>query len=441
MSALGVKDMATELLFVTVECGAAKQDAALPSDVPIASLVPQLLEMLGLHSASERDDVSRWVLTSDDGEVLPGNFTLAKAGVEEGRVIRLKDRSSAGREPVGSDTSSLPSPSQVNSPAAQSVTATHRVALPEASHLDARLRAVAHAVASAGVDTPRRLAIPRSRSVLERAEAAWRSSDYRHQLDEVISAQRLTSPVTIAVISPKGGVGKTTTAALLGTLLAMVRSDRVVAVDCNPDYGTLGPLLTPGHDFFVDDLVGVVHQPALTVTMLERFLGRAEHGLMVLPVPTDPERMERLDEGAYQRVINRLQELAGIVLLDCGAGINDPITRVAVASADQLVLVSDADPTTATLVVQAGARLAEGKSLTYVVNKQPRSGSQLNMERLAEDARSARGLIQIEANAAAASRVSRGEFNWRDAPDNWQVAFRELAAILATDWATLGLTD
>jgi MinD-like ATPase involved in chromosome partitioning or flagellar assembly len=431
VSALGVKDMATELLFVTVECDAAKQDAALPSDVPIASLVPQLLKMLGLHSASERDDVSRWVLTADDGEVLPGNFTLAKAGVEEGHVIRLRDRSSA----------SPPSPSQVNSPAAQSVTVTHRVALPEASHLDARLRAVAHAVVSAGVDTPRRLAIPRSRSVLERAEAAWRSSDYRHQLDEAISAQRLTSPVTIAVISPKGGVGKTTTAALLGTLLAMVRSDRVVAVDCNPDYGTLGLLLTPGHDIFVDDLVGVVHQPALTVTMLERFLGRAEHGLMVLPAPTDPERMERLDEGAYQRVINRLQELAGIVLLDCGAGINDPITRVAVASADQLVLVSDADPTTATLVLQAGVRLAEGKSLTYVVNKQPRSGSQLNMERLAEDARSARGLIQIEADAAAASRVSRGEFNWRDAPDNWQVAFRELAAILATDWATLGLTD
>jgi hypothetical protein len=37
--------------------------------------------------------------------------------------------------------------------------------------------------------------------------------------------------------------------------------------------------------------------------------------------------------------------------------------------------------------------------------------------------------------------VSRGEFNWRDAPDNWQVAFRELAAILATDWAILGFTD
>jgi MinD-like ATPase involved in chromosome partitioning or flagellar assembly len=39
---------------------------------------------------------------------------------------------------------------------------------------------------------------------------------------------------------------------------------------------------------------------------------------MVLPAPTDPERMARLDEHAYRRVIERLQSFVGILVLDCG---------------------------------------------------------------------------------------------------------------------------
>jgi len=37
--------------------------------------------------------------------------------------------------------------------------------------------------------------------------------------------------------------------------------------------------------------------------------------------------------------------------------------------------------------------------------------------------------------------VTDGEFNWNDAPDGWQVGFRELAAVLAAEWGPLGLTD
>src|SRR6202023_3681254 len=52
----------------------------------------------------------------------------------------------------------------------------------------------------------------------------------------------------IALLSLKGGVGKTTIAATLGSTFAAVRGDRVVAVDANPDRGTLSqkvPLETP----------------------------------------------------------------------------------------------------------------------------------------------------------------------------------------------------
>src|SRR5258708_33044477 len=43
----------------------------------------------------------------------------------------------------------------------------------------------------------------------------------------------------IALLSLKGGVGKTTITATLGGTFASIRGDRVVAVDANPDRGTL----------------------------------------------------------------------------------------------------------------------------------------------------------------------------------------------------------
>ena len=55
---------------------------------------------------------------------------------------------------------------------------------------------------------------------------------------------RIRTPVKgghhrVAVLSLKGGVGKTTTTVGLGATLATLRGDRVIAVDANPDRGTL----------------------------------------------------------------------------------------------------------------------------------------------------------------------------------------------------------
>jgi hypothetical protein len=71
-------------------------------------------------------------------------------------------------------------------------------------------------------------------------------------LERLIVGPRLRRCATIAVISPKGGVGKTTTTALLGSLLAFLRRDRVIAVETNPDWGSLGRRLVPDHPVFID---------------------------------------------------------------------------------------------------------------------------------------------------------------------------------------------
>ena len=51
--------------------------------------------------------------------------------------------------------------------------------------------------------------------------------------------QPLRGCYKIAMLSLKGGVGKTTTTTTLGSTFASLRGDRVVAVDANPDRGTL----------------------------------------------------------------------------------------------------------------------------------------------------------------------------------------------------------
>ena len=52
----------------------------------------------------------------------------------------------------------------------------------------------------------------------------------------------MTRPNTVALISPKGGVGKTTSTFVAGNLLASHLKLRAIAVDANPDFGTLARL-------------------------------------------------------------------------------------------------------------------------------------------------------------------------------------------------------
>ncbi len=277
---------------------------------------------------------------------------------------------------------------------------------------------------------------------MERARKSWEETSYQHRLEDMIAAPRLRRCATIAVVSPKGGVGKTTMTALLGALLVKVRHERIVAVDTNPDYGSLGRALTPDHRVFVDDFIDLLDHPDLAVTELDRKLGRGFDGLMVLPAPTDPSRMARLDEEAYAKVFNRLKTMVGGLVLDCGTGLQEPAARAAIAAADQIVLVSDAEPSTASLVAEAARLLKRaGPPMYLVVNKRPRRGGRLDLEQFSRAVPDARSLLVVEADPPAASRLAAGDFEWDASPKSWRLALRELAAVMVADWGDLGLTS
>jgi MinD-like ATPase involved in chromosome partitioning or flagellar assembly len=162
---------------------------------------------------------------------------------------------------------------------------------------------------------------------------------------------------------------------------------------------------------------------------------------MVLPAPTDPARMWRLDEDAYRKVIERLQDFAGILLLDCGTGLQEPAAGAAIKSSEQLILVTDAQPASASLVAEAGRLVAQtGRPIVLVVNKMPDKGSALDLEKFARSLPEASGLVVIPEEAGAAAHLAAARFDWREAPSSWRRAARELAVQVVSDWAPLGLT-
>ena len=191
---------------------------------------------------------------------------------------------------------------------------------------------------------------------------------------------------------------------------------------------------------YVDDLLDVLDHPMLTVTQLDASLARANHGLLVLPAPTAPERMAKLDRYGYSRVIQRLQKLVSVILLDCGTGLWEPAAQVALAAATQVVLISDGEPATASLVAEASQQLRTlDVPVTLVVNRANRSG-RLDIERFAQNIRWARGLVTIADDRRAAASIATGDFDWSHAPKQWRIALRELGTLITGDWDRLGLT-
>jgi len=153
--------------------------------------------------------------------------------------------------------------------------------------------------------------------------------------------QRVTTPVRgsnrIAVVSLKGGIGKTTTTCCLGLTLAHHRGDRVVAVDANPDAGTLAERLTNITDVTVRDLLAATDR-IRSFTDVSAFTSLAGR-LQVLASDQDPALSEAFSEEEYTTVADILARYFNIILTDSGTGLLHSAMSGTLAIADSLVVV------------------------------------------------------------------------------------------------------
>ncbi|NNH71904.1 AAA family ATPase [Nocardia uniformis] len=160
------------------------------------------------------------------------------------------------------------------------------------------------------------------------------------RLQELVA--RIRQPVRgdyrIAVLSLKGGVGKTTTTMNLGSIFASIRGDRVIAVDANPDFGTLSqrvPLQTRStvRDLLLDEQIE-------RYSDVRRHTSQATSRLEVLASERDPAASEAFSEDEYRAVARILQRFYNIILTDCGTGLMHSAMAGVLDLAHSLVLIS-----------------------------------------------------------------------------------------------------
>lgn len=154
--------------------------------------------------------------------------------------------------------------------------------------------------------------------------------------------ERINAPVRgdyrIAVLSLKGGVGKTTTTFSLGATFASLRGDRVIAVDANPDFGTLaqrGPDETrsTARDLLTDP---DIHR----YSDVRRHTSQSASRLEVLASERDPAASELFSEDDYRAVLRILQRFYNIIITDCGTGLMHSAMAGVLNEANALVLVT-----------------------------------------------------------------------------------------------------
>jgi MinD-like ATPase involved in chromosome partitioning or flagellar assembly len=156
----------------------------------------------------------------------------------------------------------------------------------------------------------------------------------------IAQAQRpLRSCHRIAVLSLKGGVGKTTITATLGATLASIRGDRVIAVDANPDRGTLSqkvPLETPATvRHLLRDAEGIE-----AYSDVRAYTSQGDSRLEVLASESDPAVSEAFSSDDYTRTLEVLERFYSLVLTDCGTGLMHSAMAAVLAKADALIVIS-----------------------------------------------------------------------------------------------------
>lgn len=238
----------------------------------------------------------------------------------------------------------------------------------------------------------------------------------------------------VPVLTRKGGVGKTTITTLLGMALADVRDDRVIAIDANPDRGTLSERVARQTRATVRD---VVNRAASIqgFTDFATMISRDATRLDILASDTDPMLSEAFDENDYNVVADLAARYYSIVLTDCGTGIVHSVMRATLQRADSLVIVSGGSVDEARLASETLTWLeANGygdlvRRAVVAINTATQGTNLVKLEEIeAHFASRVREIVRIpyDEHLAAGSVIS-----WDELRPLTRSAARELAALVA----------
>lgn len=245
----------------------------------------------------------------------------------------------------------------------------------------------------------------------------------------------------IAFVSLKGGVGKTTAAKTVGSTFASLRGDRVIAIDANPDAGTLADREHREHRYTVRDLLAD-HQ-IRTYSDVRHYTSQGDSRLEILANETDPATSEAFNEQDYLDALKTLEVHYNIIITDCGTGMMHSAMKGILDEADAVVVVSptaqdgarSAVSTLAWLNEQGHQRLVE-KAVVVVNSTRPGSSS-LDLSQL-EDVFRQQGVRAVRIIPFDEHLGEGGPIDLPLLSKKTERAYLELAADLADDFVNKG---
>ncbi|MBT2269643.1 MinD/ParA family ATP-binding protein [Rhodococcus erythropolis] len=245
----------------------------------------------------------------------------------------------------------------------------------------------------------------------------------------------------IAFVSLKGGVGKTTAAKTVGSTFASLRGDRVIAIDANPDAGTLADREHREHRYTVRDLLADHH--IRTYSDVRHYTSQGDSRLEILANETDPATSEAFNEQDYLDALKTLEVHYNIIITDCGTGMMHSAMKGILDEADAVVVVSptaqdgarSAVSTLAWLNEQGHQRLVE-KAVVVVNSTRPGSSS-LDLSQLGDVFRQ-QGVRAVRIIPFDEHLGEGGPIDLPLLSKKTERAYLELAADLADDFVNKG---
>ncbi|MFD3327040.1 MinD/ParA family protein [Streptomyces sp. NPDC058701] len=171
------------------------------------------------------------------------------------------------------------------------------------------------------------------------------SSSVAHEVAEATrTAELLQQPVTtgrqIAVTSIRGGAGKSTVAALLGTTYAHYRQDPVLFVEADPALGSLPVRLGAETLRWTTGDVADIVEPQMSLLDVTGYLVQLRDNAWLLP-GSQGQIGAMLDTRSYERAMVALRRYFGVTVVDCET-LPAEVARVALSAAQARVLTTPA---------------------------------------------------------------------------------------------------
>lgn len=319
------------------------------------------IDTSGIYLGESTEQVSvSFPVAGDDDDAIDDDFDEIVLGGRQGDDAERLDTAEAeiiDDEPVrrdhGDDVDSM---DQIAMPVAQPVrAASHPQQSFDVTLASKRLGELEVSREGADVLTADRLLDPHHVTSIE-PEGFWqnllyRGSGSRINLGDSKKARarkelnrRIAAPLPggarfVPVLSRKGGVGKTTVTTLLGMALADARDDRVIAVDANPDRGTLSERISRTSGKTIRDLVRIRDDVA-GYNDLSTIVARDETRLDILASDADPRVSEAFGDDDYRAAAAVAAHYYSVVLTDTGTGIVHSVMAATLERADAMVIVA-----------------------------------------------------------------------------------------------------